>query len=114
MRLLSELEGRVEDIVYRSDGVFVHPRLIWKVFKHRPGVLRYQLVQHDIDRFELRLATTDRAAFDAAVPAVLADLRALLGDSAAIQAIYQDSFEPQGGRKFRPVLNLTKPNSVSS
>ena len=31
--LLSELEGRVEDILPLADGRFVHPRAVWQVFK---------------------------------------------------------------------------------
>ena len=62
-RLLSELEGRVEDILPLADGRFVHPRAVWQVFKDDPDVLQYQLTQHEPDRFELTLATLDDEAF---------------------------------------------------
>ena len=104
--MLSDLEGRVEDIIHLPDGTFVHPRLVWKLFKHRTGVLRYQLIQHALDTFELRLTTIDRAAFDRVIADVIADLRHLLGQNAAIDAVYQADFQPYAGAKFRPVLSL--------
>jgi len=106
--LLSELEGRLEDVVYLADGGFAHPRLVWKVFKHRPGVLRYQLIQHALDTFELRLATVDRAAFERVIDGVIEELHRLLGASAVIEATYQAEFQPYAGGKFRPVLSLLR------
>lgn len=104
--MLSDLEGRVEDILHLPDGSFVHPRLVWKLFKHRAGVLRYQLIQHALDTFELRLTTIDRSAFDRVIGEVIADLRQLLGQDAIIDAVYQAEFQPYTGAKFRPVLSL--------
>jgi phenylacetate-CoA ligase len=106
--MLSDLEGRVEDIIHLPDGSFVHPRLVWKLFKHRAGVLRYQLIQHALDTFELRLTTIDRSAFDHVIGEVIADLRQLLGQDAIIDAVYQAEFQPYTGAKFRPVLSLLK------
>ncbi|UCC76528.1 MAG: phenylacetate--CoA ligase family protein, partial [Anaerolineales bacterium] len=106
--MLSDLEGRVEDILHLPDGSFVHPRLVWKLFKHRTGVLRYQLIQHALDTFELRLTTIDRSAFDRVIGEVIADLRQLLGQDAIIDAVYQAEFQPYTGAKFRPVLSLLK------
>jgi len=31
-KLISELDGRTEDILALEDGSFVHPRAIWQVF----------------------------------------------------------------------------------
>jgi phenylacetate-CoA ligase len=42
-KLLSELEGRVEDIVVTADGRSVHPRAIWETLKTEDDVLQYQL-----------------------------------------------------------------------
>ncbi len=58
-RLLSELHGRVEDVMPLANGEHVHPRAVWSVFKGDRRVLQYQVVQHDLRRFELRLVTAD-------------------------------------------------------
>ena len=106
MPLLTELEGRVEDIIYLPNGDFVHPRLVWKALKHRQGLLRYQLVQRDPEAFELRLSTVDEASFEGIAAAAIAELRPLLGESAVISPVRCQSLGSTGGRKFRPVVAL--------
>ena len=49
-KLLSELEGRVEDILSLPGGRFVHPRACWETFKHHTRS-PYQLTQQNA-RFE--------------------------------------------------------------
>ncbi len=109
--LLSELEGRVEDIIFLPDGKFVHPRVIWGVFKHRTEVLRYQLIQHEPERFELRLVALNNRTYMRVVGGILADLRRLLGDSVVIDSGYYKELEAQGAGKFRPVISLCKKGS---
>lgn len=106
--LLSELEGRVEDILFLSDGGFVHPRAVWAVLSRRNDVLKYQLIQHDHDRFELKLVTVDDQSYQLAVGDVLSDLRRLLGESAMIECEYATALEPEASGKFRPVISKCK------
>jgi len=101
--LLASLEGRMEDILELPDGRLVHPRSVWQVFKHRPEVLRYQLVQHEPDRFELRLTTADRADCGPLLTEVLSDLTELLG-RVRIEAVRLDELEQTPDGKFRPVV----------
>jgi phenylacetate-CoA ligase len=103
--LLSELEGRVEDTILLSDGEFIHPRAIWGVFKQRVEVLRYQLIQHEPRRFELRLVTVDREAYERVRGEILTDLRELLGGAVVIEPEYYKELEVQGAGKFRPVIS---------
>jgi len=103
--LLAELEGRVEDVLDLADGRLVHPRSVWDVFKTRPKVLRYQLVQLTPARFALDLATLDAASFDELRPGVARDLAALLGDAEV--EIRRSADVGLGERgKFRPVRGL--------
>jgi phenylacetate-CoA ligase len=104
-RLLSELEGRVEDILPLRDGRFVHPRAVWQVFQGDPDVLQYQLTQHRPDTFELRLATVDDRAYGRAEARVLAPLQSLLGRDATIDARRVTEPELRGDGKFRAVAS---------
>lgn len=106
--ILSELEGRVEDIIFLSNGEFVHPRAIWGVFKQRNEVLQYQFIQHELNRFELRLVTVDCETYQRIINGILADLRHLLGESAVIESQYYREPERREGGKFRPVISLCK------
>jgi phenylacetate-CoA ligase len=107
--LLSELEGRVEDILFLPDGRFIHPRAIWGMIKKRDEVLKYQLIQHEPQRFELRLVTVDRRSYQQVVSRILVDLKNLLGTSVIIESAYYEELKPQERGKFRPVLSLCKP-----
>jgi hypothetical protein len=108
LRLLSELEGRVEDILSLADGRFVHPRMVWTELKDAPGILQYQLIQHESRRFELILATADGAAFERALAAARPGLQRLLGEDARIEASRRDEIARPAGGKLRPVLSLSR------
>ena len=103
-RSLSELEGRVEDIITLPDGGFVHPRAVWQVFKEDDEVLQYQLTQHDLHRFALTLTTLDEDAYRRALDRGLPELRRLLGPGAAIESARRDETDVRDG-KFRAVAS---------
>ena len=107
--LLSELVGRVEDIIFLKTGDFVHPRAVWKIFKFRNEVLQYQLIQHEPERFELSIVTADREIYGRLIDDILADLRQLLGQSAIVDSQYCRKLERQKSGKFRPVISMCKP-----
>lgn len=104
--LLSALEGRVEDIMFLPNGEFVHPRAVWRVFKGRNEVMQYQLVQHEPERFELKLVTADSQIYERAIGGILADLQHLLGESVVIESGYYQELERQEAGKSRPVVSL--------
>jgi len=107
--LLSELEGRLEDTVFLPDGRFIHPRAIWVVIKKIEGVLKYQLIQFEPKRFELRLVTVDRGIYPLVAGRILDALKNLLGSSVTIESRCLEELRPQKGEKFRAVLSLCKP-----
>ena len=106
--LLSELEGRVEDILLLSNGGFVHPRAVWAVLSQRNEVLKYQLVQHEPERFEMKLVAEDYQSYKRVVGDILADLRRLLGVAAMIECEHYTALEPEESGKFRPVISKCK------
>lgn len=102
-RLLSELEGRVEDIVALPGGRSVHPRTIWEVLKADPDLLQYQLIQHETLRFELRLSTADEPAYQRVRGRALPRLQEILGPGAVIESKYEGGIAPRPAGKFRAV-----------
>jgi phenylacetate-CoA ligase len=96
-RLLSELHGRVEDVLPLANGEHLHPRAVWSVFRDDRRVLQYQLVQHELRRFELKLVVVDEGAFPQSRDRAIRELRGLLGEDARIDA----SRHPQLGRDER-------------
>jgi len=104
-RLLSELEGRLEDILHLEDGRFVHPRAVWQVLKNDRGILQYQLTQHGPRRFELRVVPIDHAAFRHTLDATAPELARLLAPLAQIDVRSVTDFTSAPGVKFRAVAN---------
>lgn len=105
MPLLSELEGRAEDVVTLESGQTVHPRAIWRLIGGHSRVVRYQLIQREINRFELRLVTVDSSDFNDLAAQLSIELRQLLR-GAQIDCVCLDSIPVPPGGKFRPVISL--------
>jgi phenylacetate-CoA ligase len=87
-----------------AGGNILHPRVVWSVFRRRPEVLRYQLFQEELDRFELRLVTETAASFDRIAQPMMADLRSLLGP-VHIELARCEELPPAASGKFRPVVS---------
>ncbi len=104
--LLSEVQGRVEDVLRLRNGESLHPRAVWAALKDDRSILQYQLIQHALTRFELRLATVDQNAFPAARDRARQALHALLGADAEIDASWHEDLgrsERERTGKFRAV-----------
>lgn len=112
--LLTELEGRIEEVLRRPDGNFVFPRSVWGIFKGEPDALQYQLVQLTADRCEIRLKTTNPSAFQAMLPRVLPKLRQLLGPEVALEASYHESLEGLEPGKFRTIVSYLNVNESAT
>ncbi len=105
-RLMSEVEGRLEDMVPLASGAQVHPRAVWAAFKDDREILQYQLVQHELRRFELKLVTATPHAFSAASHRARTALGGVLGDDAVIDVVHElelGRLERAANGKFRAV-----------
>ena len=103
---LSELEGRVEDILALPDGRFVHPRAIWQVFKDHREVLQYQLTQREQNRYDLTLVTVDEPSFQHAVRETLPELERLLGSQSRVDPRWSREIDRSTRGKFRTVVGI--------
>lgn len=106
LRLLSQIEGRLEDMIPLPDGRVLHPRAIWAAFKDDKDVLQYQLTQADLGSFSLRLVTAGQERFAAAASRARSKLDSILGAECTVDV----NFESELGRlertergKFRAV-----------
>ena len=106
--MLTNIEGRLEDVLTLPDGSFVHPLNFWGIFKSKPEVLRYQVIQHTADTFDLRLVTADRSTYERLLPSILDASHALLGSSARIEPSYHEDLEASGPGKFRAVVSALR------
>jgi phenylacetate-CoA ligase len=105
---LVDLEGRVDEIFELGGGAYVYPTEVWRIFRGRPEIRRYQLVQTAVDRFELRYVS-DGFAPDEAVVDVVSALRKLLRGAAVAPKRFTDLPSGPGG-KFRHLVPLRRPS----
>lgn len=54
------LEGRTDDVLIFENGVKIVPLSIYAILKEIHGIERFQLIQHENDRLELRLIAENR------------------------------------------------------
>jgi phenylacetate-CoA ligase len=104
-RRLIDLEGRVNEILELADGRFVYPTDVCNLVRDCSGVLRFQLVQHARDRFELRVVTSGTSEADRALADATSALRRVLG-GAQIDVVRVPELEDVRGGKYRPVVPL--------
>ena len=102
---LSELQGRIDDILELPDGRLVTPAAVWQVVKRQQGVLQYQVEQVAPGRFAVRLATVDGEAYEQAVPELVRELRKLLG-GADVDPSRHEELRSKAGGKFRAFVLL--------
>jgi len=101
------------DIIVLPDGQFVHPRVVWSIFKHKNEVLQYQLIQHELLRFELKLVTGGQEAQNGILQQIFTDLRDVLGESSTIEAEFYNELPRQNRGKFRSVMSYCKSDIIS-
>jgi phenylacetate-CoA ligase len=105
-RVLTELEGRSDDVVRLADGTFVHPLLLeGPIRRHGPGILRFQVVQETRDRFRIKVVVPDDEAFARVSTDVAAALREVL-HGASVEVERHAELPAGPGGKFRAVLAL--------
>ncbi len=110
---LQGLQGRAEDIVWLRDGNFVHPRAVWAVLKGRDEVVRYRLVQREVDRFDLHVWLRPAVDFDRWGREIRPKLTSLLG-GASIDLRQAEGLDLQREGKFRPVVALPRPGAAGA
>ena len=106
--LFATLGGRINDDLFVPDGRFIHFTAVWMVIKNYPAILSHQLVQHESGRFELRLVTVDKAAFDSLAAETARTMEAVLGSGTIVEPTFYESILPGMGGKFRPVIALPR------
>jgi phenylacetate-CoA ligase len=105
--LLSELEGRVSEVVHLPSGDVVHPFAVLTIVRRYETVTRSQLVQHELGRFELRVTTVDAAAFDELREPLARELARVLRGS-TVEVTRHERLNGGGRGKFVPVVALPR------
>ena len=102
LSMLKQVEGRIVDCIKLRDGRLVSPYRITCALEKLPGVMRYQVVQDDYERFIVKVVTTPKAN-ESLNTRIVETMQSVLGEEIQVPVARADSLEPPLGKKFRVI-----------
>jgi phenylacetate-CoA ligase len=104
LEVLDAVVGRQTDFIVAADGRIMHALALIYVLRAIPGVARFKLIQHAIDRVEVQVVP-DAGWSGAAHDAVVQGLRARLGPALQTDLKLLDAIAPEASGKHRYVVS---------
>ena len=104
LHVIAEVTGRQTDFIVAADGRVMHALAVIYVLRAVPGIAQFKCIQHALDRMEVQVvpgAGWNEAARDA----VVAGLRARLGDALQVDLRMLDEIAPEASGKHRYVVS---------
>jgi phenylacetate-coenzyme A ligase PaaK-like adenylate-forming protein len=102
--LLASVDGRKLDALRTRDGRFVPGEYIVYAFLYATGIKRYQVVQKQLDAFEIRIVR-DRDFESSAIDLVRRELLKVVGDSVALNFEFVDEIPLTQTGKLRVTVS---------
>jgi phenylacetate-coenzyme A ligase PaaK-like adenylate-forming protein len=100
-----EIEGRTDEMLDFGDGVRVAPMSLFALLKPIHEIKRYQIIRHDGNRLEIRLAADNKqAAFEIAKTALSGYLASVHTEAKIYLSKEEPQVHPKSG-KFRAVYS---------
>ena len=104
LAVLDAVIGRQTDFIVAADGRIMHALAVIYVLRAVPGVGEFKLVQHTVERMEVQVVPDARWTA-AAGDAIVAGLRARLGQALKIDLKLVDAIAPEASGKHRYVVS---------
>lgn len=104
LHVIAEVTGRQTDFVVAADGRVMHALAVIYVLRAVPGIAQFKCIQHALDRMEVQIVP-DVDWNEAAREAVVAGLRARLGDALQVDLRMLDDIPPEVSGKHRYVVS---------
>ena len=102
--ILAEVQGRATDFVVARDGTIMHGLAVIYTVRDQPGVERFKIIQHSLDRTEVLLVVNEH--FTAAEEAkILADYHKRLGADVEVVLTRVREIPPEKSGKYRYVVS---------
>src|SRR5512143_2087446 len=104
LHVIAEVSGRQTDFVVAADGRVMHALAVIYVLRAVPGISQFKCVQHAPDRMEVQIVPS-AGWNDVACNAVVAGLRARLGETLWVDVRMLDEIPPEASGKHRYVVS---------
>jgi len=104
LHVIAEVTGRQTDFVVAADGRVMHALAVIYVLRAVPGIAQFKCIQHALDRMEVQIVPAADWN-EAARNAVVAGLRARLGEALSVKLCMLDDIPPEASGKHRYVVS---------
>jgi len=102
---IERIEGRADDALVLPDGEERHSIPVVDALQGVPGVVRVQVVQESLERFEIRTVCAAGTEWGAAARGLERALRGFVGEAAGIRVERVEAIAPEPGGKVRGVVS---------
>jgi phenylacetate-CoA ligase len=102
--LLASVDGRKLDALRTRDGRYVPGEFIVYAFLYAAGVKRYQVVQKQLDEFEIRIVP-DRDFLESTIDHLRSELAKVVGDSVRLNFLLADDIPLTATGKLRVTIS---------
>ncbi|MBS0346301.1 MAG: phenylacetate--CoA ligase family protein [Proteobacteria bacterium] len=106
--VLAEVQGRTTDFITGADGTVIHALALIYTVRDLPGVQRFKIVQHSIERTEV-LVVADERFGEHECQRIRSDFAARLGASVQVDISSVSEIPPEKSGKTRYVVSHVKP-----
>lgn len=106
LRHIRSVEGRIVDSIHLTDGSLISPYVLTNILADQSGITAYQILQHTIDRFEIRvvLADSSREECTALTARVTRQFCDVLGSAVQCEIRFVQEIVPEPGRHKIPLV----------
>ena len=104
LHVIAEVTGRQTDFVVAADGRVMHALAVIYVLRAVSGIAQFKCIQHALDRMEVQIVPA-AGWNEAARNAVVAGLRARLGEALSVELRMLDDIPPEASGKHRYVVS---------
>ncbi len=104
MRRIGKILGRINDLIRLGKGHYVHASAITQVFRNLDGVRKFQLIQKDLDDFEVRIMKSGGFS-DESVDTIKDRLHDLLGQRIGVEVNFVEEISTTVSGKVPYVIS---------
>lgn len=106
--MLSFIPGRSDDLITLSSGRIIHPQSVRTIFTVEDQVWQYQIIQHKIDQFSIKIVASNVADRQDLRERVSAKFAERFGTEVTADISFVDSIDRTASGKFRPVISMVQ------
>ena len=110
LRMLENLDGRTDDMIFLESGRTLPPRFVASILKSIEGVRQHVFIQHGLREFEVKLVPVSEQIGEPTTAQIVTAFGGLLGEHAEVRVTICREIPWSEHEKFRFVISHVKPS----